>query len=210
MDPTTWIAFVAASTALLLIPGPTVLLVLAYALSKGKRIAVPTAVGVATGDLIAMTASLAGLGALVLASATLFAVLKWIGAIYLVWLGIRMILGAKQASLDLPQAKGELTPRVAFANAAVVTALNPKSIVFFIAFVPQFISASDPFLPQAATLIASFVFLAGVNALAYALLADRLRATIKRPAVIQWLTRAGGGTLIAMGLATATFRRAPA
>ncbi|MEL7151663.1 MAG: LysE family translocator [Pseudomonadota bacterium] len=210
MDPTTWIAFLAASTALLLIPGPTVLLVLAYALSKGKRIAVPTALGVATGDLIAMTASLAGLGALVLTSATLFTALKWIGAVYLIWLGIKMILSAKQASLDLPQAKGDLTPRVAFANAAAVTALNPKSIVFFIAFVPQFVSASDPFLPQATILIASFVVLAGINALAYALLADKLRATIRRPAVIQWLTRAGGGTLIAMGVATATLRRAPA
>ncbi|MEO0830349.1 MAG: LysE family translocator [Pseudomonadota bacterium] len=210
MDPTTWIAFIAASTALLLIPGPTVLLVLAYALSKGKRIAVPTALGVATGDLIAMTASLAGLVALVLTSATLFTVLKWIGAAYLVWLGIKMILGAKYATLDLPQAKGDLTPRVAFLNAAAVTALNPKSIVFFIAFVPQFITAREAFLPQATILISSFVVLAGLNALAYALLADRLRATIKRPSVIGWLTRAGGATLIAMGVATATLRRASA
>lgn len=210
MDPATWFAFIAASTALLLIPGPTVLLVLAYALSRGKRIAVPTALGVATGDLIAMTASLAGLGALVLTSAALFTALKWTGAIYLAWLGIKMILGAKRTSLDLPQAKGDLTPRTAFANAAAVTALNPKSIAFFIAFVPQFVSAGDPFLAQAAILIASFVLLAGLNALAYALLADRLRATIKRPSVIQWLTRAGGGALIAMSVATATLRRAPA
>ena len=186
------------------------LLVLAYAISRGRRIAVPTALGVATGDLIAMTASLAGLGALVMTSATLFTALKWIGAAYLIWLGIRMILGAKHASLDLPRAKGDLTPRVAFGNAAAVTALNPKSIAFFIAFVPQFMHPSQPFLPQATILIASFVALAGVNALAYALLADRLRATIKRPAVVGWLTRAGGGTLVAMGVATATLRRAPA
>ena len=210
MDPATWIAFVAASTALLLIPGPTVLLVLAYALSKGKRIAVPTALGVATGDLIAMTASLAGLGALVLTSATLFTLLKWMGAAYLVWLGLKMILGAKESRLNLPQAKGELAPRAAFGNAAAVTALNPKSIMFFVAFVPQFITAEAPFLPQATILIATFVALAGVNALAYALLADRLRATIRRPAVMQWVTRVGGGTLLAMGAATATLRRASA
>ena len=210
MDPTTWIAFVAASTALLLIPGPTVLLVLAYAISKGRRIAVPTALGVATGDLIAMSASLAGLGALVLTSATLFKALKWAGAVYLVWLGIRMILGAKHAGLDLPQATGDLTPRTAFANAAAVTALNPKSIVFFIAFVPQFINPGTPFFSQAAILTGIFVTLAGVNALAYALLADRLRGTIKTPPVIRWLTRAGGGTLFAMGVATAALRRGPA
>lgn len=207
MDPTTWFAFVAASIALLLVPGPTVLLVLAYAISKGKRIAVPTALGVATGDLIAMTASLAGLGALVMTSATLFTALKWAGAIYLVWLGSRMILSAKDAEIDLPQAKGALTPKSAFANAATVTALNPKSIVFFIAFVPQFVETDAAFVPQASILIATFVTLAALNALAYAVLADRLRATIKRPSVIGWLTRAGGGMLIAMGVATATLRR---
>ncbi|MEO0917763.1 MAG: LysE family translocator [Pseudomonadota bacterium] len=210
MDLSTWLAFVAASTALLLIPGPTVLLVLAYAVSKGRRIAVPTALGVATGDLIAMTASLAGLGAVVLTSATLFTVLKWIGAVYLVWLGVRMILGARHTSLDLPQASGDLTPRMAFSNAAAVTALNPKSIIFFIAFVPLFIVPGPAFLPQATILIVTFVALAGVNALAYALLADRLRAAIRRPTIIQWLTRAGGGTLIAMGVATAALRRNPA
>ncbi|MCR9114619.1 MAG: LysE family transporter, partial [Rhodobacteraceae bacterium] len=81
-----WLAFVAASTALLLIPGPTVLLVLSYALSQGRRVALASATGVALGDFVAMTASLAGLGALVLASATLFTALKWIGAAYLIWL----------------------------------------------------------------------------------------------------------------------------
>jgi len=84
-----WLTFVAASTVLLLIPGPTVLLVLSYALSKGRSVALASAGGVALGDLIAMSASLAGLGALVLASATLFQVLKWVGAAYLIWLGIK-------------------------------------------------------------------------------------------------------------------------
>jgi len=86
-----WLAFVAASTALLLIPGPTVLLVLSYALSKGRGVALASASGVALGDLIAMTASLLGLGALVLASAALFVALKWIGAIYLMWLATALI-----------------------------------------------------------------------------------------------------------------------
>ena len=85
MDFQIWLAFVAASTALLLIPGPTVLLVLSYAMSQGKRVALATVGGVALGDFIAMSASLAGLGALVLASGTLFTVLKWAGAIYLVY-----------------------------------------------------------------------------------------------------------------------------
>ena len=210
MDISLWIAFAAASTVLLLIPGPTVLLVLAYALGEGRRVAVPTALGVAAGDFIAMTASLLGLGALVLASATAFTVLKWLGAVYLMWLGVRMILKARSHPLDIATAPTGLTPRVAFANAATVTALNPKSIAFFIAFVPQFIDPAAGFAAQASLLIATFVALAALNALAYALAADRLRSLIRRPAVLPWLTRAGGATLIAMGLATASLRRATA
>jgi hypothetical protein len=90
----TWLAFMAASTVLLLIPGPTVLLVLSYAISQGRRVAVSTAAGVAVGDMIAMTASLLGLGALILASATAFTWLKWIGAVYLVYLGVALFLSA--------------------------------------------------------------------------------------------------------------------
>ena len=204
-----WLAFLAASTALLLIPGPTVLLVLSYALSKGRSVAVASAAGVAVGDLVAMTASLLGLGALVLASATLFTALKWVGAAYLVWLGIKLIRSAPKDGLAPPPV-ADITARQVFRHTAAVTALNPKSIAFFIAFVPQFITPGAPLAPQFTLLIATFVTLAAVNALAYALLADQLRQTLKRPSILGWLTRAGGATLIGMGILTATLRRSPA
>ncbi|MBV2360365.1 LysE family transporter [Thalassococcus sp. CAU 1522] len=200
-----WLAFVAASTLLLLIPGPTVLLVLSYALSKGRSVALASAAGVATGDLIAMSLSLAGLGALVATSAMLFTVLKWVGAAYLVWLGIKLIRSAPTHGLSLPQAT--ITSRGVYAHNAAVTALNPKSIAFFIAFVPQFVDGQRPLLPQFAILTATFVTLAALNALAYALAADRLRRWVQRPAPLTWMTRAGGATLIGMGLLTATLRR---
>ncbi len=200
-----WLTFVAASTALLLIPGPTVLLVLSYALGQGKRVAIASASGVALGDLIAMSLSLAGLGALVLASATLFTVLKWVGAIYLVWLGIKLLRASPNAAL--PPTERDVEARAVFTHAALVTALNPKSIAFFIAFVPQFITPEAALLPQFAVLIATFVSLAALNAFAYALAADRLRGWIGRESVIGWLTRAGGLTLIAMGALTAMARR---
>lgn len=200
-----WLAFAAASTALLLIPGPTVLLVLSYALSKGRSVAVASAAGVALGDFVAMTASLLGLGALVLASATAFTMLKWVGAVYLIWLGIKLIRSAPTEELTPPR---DVTANGVFGHAAAVTALNPKSIAFFIAFVPQFILPQAPLLPQFAILITTFVTLAALNALAYALLADRLRRIIGKPSVLAWITRAGGATLIGMGLLTATLRRA--
>jgi len=201
-----WLAFAAASAALLLIPGPTVLLVLSYALSQGRRTAVACASGVALGDLIAMTASLAGLGALVAASATAFTLLKWAGAAYLAYMGLKL-LRSPAARLDAPEAAAA-RPAAIFRQAATVTALNPKSIAFFIAFVPQFVSPDRPLLPQFAILTTTFVTLGGLNALAYALAADRLRTRLRRPAVITWLTRAGGGALLAMAAATATLRRA--
>lgn len=207
MELHVWLAFASASAALLLIPGPTVLLVLSYALSQGRRVALATVAGVALGDLIAMSASLAGLGALVLASSQLFLLLKWIGAIYLVYLGIKLFRSAKGASLALPHEASATSPRKVFAHAAAVTALNPKSIVFFIAFVPQFINPAAPLAPQFGLLVATFIGLAAVNALAFALLADRLRQKISRPAVLTALTRLGGGALVAMGVATATLRR---
>lgn len=209
MDLTLWISFAAASTALLIIPGPTLLLVLSYALTQGRRVAVASALGVATGDLIAMTCSVIGLGALFLASATAFTLLKWAGALYLLYLGIKMIRSTSSATPAFMDKPKDQPPGRVFRDLATVTALNPKSNTFFIAFVPQFIQADAPFAPQAAILIATFVGIAGLNALIFALGANAMRGQIARPNVQMWMTRAGGATLIAMAAATATLRRSP-
>ena len=207
MDLGTWLAFVAASLALLVIPGPTVLLAISYALSRGRRVALATVAGVTLGDIVAMTASLAGLGALVLASAVLFTVLKWAGAAYLVYLGINMLRSASTAR------PGEVVPvagegRRVLRNAFAVTALNPKSITFFIAFVPQFIDPAQALLPQFAILEATFVVLASSVVLSYALLAARLRGHIARRGTLAWMHRGGGLALLGLGAAAALAQRA--
>ncbi|MFC6688145.1 LysE family translocator [Jhaorihella thermophila] len=207
MDLSLWLAFVAATVVVLIIPGPTILLVLSYALSKGRSVAVASAGGVALGDFVAMTTSLAGLGALVATSAAWFTALKWVGAAYLLYLGVKLLRSAPSAGLEAVTPSREVTARGVFGHAAAVTALNPKSIAFFIAFVPQFIHPSEPLGPQFAVLIATFVALGALNALAYALAADRLRRWIGRPRVVRGMTQAGGLTLIGMGLATAVLRR---
>ncbi|PIE13304.1 MAG: lysine transporter LysE [Rhodobacterales bacterium] len=200
-----WASFIAASALLLIIPGPTILLVMSYALSQGRRVAVAMALGVACGDLIAMSASVLGVGALVAASAQAFLLLKYLGAAYLIYLGIRLL----RSPPALPgQTRTQTKSRRAlFAHAAAVTALNPKSIGFFIAFVPQFITPDQALAPQFALLITSFVTLAALNALAYALLADRLRRGIRKPAVLRWLNRSGGAALIGMGVMAARLQR---
>lgn len=201
MDPTTWLAFCAAALIMLLIPGPTILLVIGQSLGGGQRGALPLVAGVALGDLTAMTLSLAGLGAVLATSATLFTALKWLGAAYLVWLGLRMWRAPVTAEAAPPLPAGRM-----LRDAYVVTALNPKGIVFFVAFVPQFIDPARPFLMQAAVLIATFVTLAALNALAYALLASRLSGAVRRPGLRRLLNRAGGTVLIGAGVAVALRR----
>ncbi|MBR0660971.1 LysE family translocator [Neoroseomonas oryzicola] len=203
MTTETWLAFVAATAVMLAIPGPTILLVIGQSLGAGRRAALPLVAGVALGDLTAMTLSLAGLGALLAASATLFTVLKLGGAAYLVWLGVKLWRAPVAEEAQPP-----VSARRAFRDAYVVTALNPKSIAFFVAFVPLFVDAGSPFLPQAVVLVATFVTLAAVNAGIYALLAARLSGAVARPAVRRAFNRTGGTLLVGAGVATAAMQRA--
>jgi threonine/homoserine/homoserine lactone efflux protein len=204
----TWIGFVAAAAVILAIPGPTILLVIGQSIGTGRNGAWPLVIGVAAGDLVAMSLSLAGLGAILATSATAFTVLKWAGAAYLVWLGVS--LWRAKVPGDVPGA-GEMPPARDAVKAArasfVVTALNPKSIAFFVAFVPLFIDPASPFLPQALVLVATFVTMAGLNASLYALLAARMSAAVRRPRVRRWFNRAGGAMLVGAGAATAGMRQ---
>jgi len=208
MSVETWLAFAATSAVMLAIPGPTILLVISYALGHGRRTALATVTGVTLGDFTAMTASLAGLGALLATSAFLFTILKLIGAAYLMFLGIKLwrapiVTGPMGDNDNLPQ---ERSLKI-FMHAYVVTALNPKSIVFFIAFVPQFLDLGKPFLPQTLILEATFLCLAALNAFLYGLLAGAARGYIRKASVQRVVNKTGGTLLIAAGAVTAGYRR---
>jgi len=199
-----WLAFSATSIVLLVIPGPTVLLVVSYALGQGWKAAFPMAVGVALGDFTAMTLSMLGVGALLAASATVFTAVKWAGAAYLVWLGIKLFRagGAFQASARHDKAH----PMRMLVHAWLVTALNPKSITFFVAFLPQFLSPHRDFLTQMLVFESTFLALAFLNAFAYALLATRARRFFSSERALSIFNRAGGTLLIGAGVATASMR----
>lgn len=201
-----WLAFLIASAALLILPGPTVLLVLSYALSQGRKMALLAGAGAVLGGFITFSAAMAGLGAVILGSPAVFGVLKWIGVAYLIWLGVRLILDSSGARLALPPS-GRQTARRSFADGVMVTAVNPKSIAFFIAFVPQFLDPQRPYLTQAAVMVPSYATLAALNAVGYTLMAGTLRERLLRPSVLPWITRLGGVSLIGMGLLTATVER---
>jgi threonine/homoserine/homoserine lactone efflux protein len=166
-------------------------------ISQGKLVALATVASVTLGDIIVMSASLVGLGAIVLASATLFTVLKWIGAIFFVYLGVKILRSSSKALLgDL---KDVHTISIAGVFYHAVTNLNPKSIVFFITFVSQFLGVYAPLLPQFAILVSTFNGLIAINAIAYALVADKFRSKITHPVVLAWLSRFGGHALVSMG-----------
>jgi threonine/homoserine/homoserine lactone efflux protein len=200
-----WLAFAAASAVLLAIPGPTILLVISYALGHGRRAAGATVAGVALGDFTSMTASLLGLGALLATSALLFTALRWAGAAYLIWLGVKLW----RAPPVIGEARAASSRRILL-HAYAVTALNPKSIVFFIAFLPQFLDPAQPALRQMLVFEATFLTLATFNAAAYALLAAAARRAISRPGVQRAVNRTGGTLLIGAGLLALFGRKAAA
>ncbi|MFH1794454.1 MAG: LysE family translocator [Pseudomonadota bacterium] len=200
----TWLAFAAASAVLLVIPGPTILLVVSYALGQGWRTALPMAVGVALGDFTAMTLSMLGIGALLMASATLFTVLKWIGAAYLIWLGIKLFRAG--GTLGAEPRRDAASAAKMLAHAWLVTALNPKSITFFVAFLPQFLDRHADFWTQMAIFEATFLVLAFCNAFGYALVAARARSVFSSERAIRIFNRTGGSLLIGAGVATVAMR----
>ncbi|WP_323119384.1 LysE family translocator [Burkholderia alba] len=197
----TWLAFIGASIILLLIPGPTILLVIGDSLANRNRSSWSTVAGVAAGDSTAMAVSLAGAGALLAVSATAFTVLKLIGGGYLIYLGIKSIRNARRSgALDIA-VRGKSAGR-RFVSAWAVTALNPKSIVFFVAFVPQFISPHQTFATQCAVLLPTFVCLAALNAACYARLARFAAARLTGEAAQRRFGYGGGAVLIGAGALT--------
>lgn len=200
--------FTIASFVLLAIPGPTIIMVISQALAHGRHAALATVPGVGLGDLVAATLSLIGVGTILAASAAAFTAIKWLGACYLVWVGIKM-WREPVSPLHLNENINHATTQKAnaFRDAFFVTLFNPKGIVFFLAFVPQFITPDYAFAPQAAVLIFTFVTLGMINAAAYAILASTARNWIKQPRILRRTTRTGAVFLISAGIASIFVKR---
>ncbi len=208
MEWSVWLAFLVAATLVLIVPGPTILLVITQSIQHGRAAALSLVGGVALGDFIAVSASLLGLGVILATSAILFNLMKWVGAAYLIYLGIQMWRSppALEPSGQLNRASGIKHARM-FGQACLVTALNPKGIIFFMAFVPQFINPHAPATPQLLTMAATFLILAVVNAGLYAFFAAAVRDKLQRRDVRAVLQRGGGTALIGAGIATAALQR---
>jgi len=194
----TWLAFVATSCIVLAMPGPTAFIILRYAAQRDRDAISRVVAGAVLGDALALTICNFGLGALLAASSDLLTILKVVAATYLIGLGLVSLFGYG-ASAQAPQARGGRP----FIGVFLVTALNPKGIVFFCALLPQFVAGGEPILPQLAMLQATFCALSLISATTWALAGSLLRRAAGR-----LFRRATGLLLIGAGVAQMTGRLA--
>lgn len=201
------LGFVAAALVVLVIPGPGVLYIVARSVSQGHRAGLASVLGLSVGALVHVAAATAGLSAILLTSATAFEVVKVLGAGYLIYLGVRTLLTRRQTS-----SAADLSPRSMrrlFTDGVVVSVLNPKIAVFFLAFLPQFVEPSrGPVAPQILMLGLIYVLLALVTDGTYAGLAGSLGHWLGgRVMQGPWPRYASGCVYIGLGVSTAVTGR---
>lgn len=202
IDPTAYLLFLGASLVLLLTPGPAVLYIVARSVEQGRLGGIVSVAGVGLGNLAHVVAAAVGVSAIIAASALAFSVLKYLGAAYLIWLGIRT-LRAPVAPVTL-EIEGKPLRRL-FSEGAVVATLNPKTALFFLAFLPQFTSpAAGAVWLQILLLGGSFVALGLATDGLYALTAGSLRHVFRNSLKVLRAQKLVSGTIyIGLGLMTA-------
>ena len=196
-------AFIGATVALLLIPGPAVIYILNRSVSDGREVGLAAVAGLEVGDTIQALAAVAGLSAVIATSATAFNVVKWAGALYLIVAGVRTLLHPP-APLD-PDQPG-VSMRRAFRQGVLVNALNPKTALFFLSIFPQFVHPDDGHVAlQSLVLAVVFVVLATVFNGTYSLMASSLRHLLLRGRALPFVRRYVSGTLfVGLGVLAAT------
>ena len=195
-EPSTLLVFAGASIVMLLFPGPSVIYIVTRSVEQGRRAGLVSMLGVEAGGLVHVAAAALGISALVASSATAFSVVKYAGAAYLIFLGVqRWRQGAGEPGRPGPQARGQL-----FWQGMLVNVLNPKTAIFFLAFLPQFVDPSMAVAPQALVLGAEFIAIAVISDGAYAVVAGSLGERVRRSALgNRWVDRAAGGALVGLG-----------
>ncbi len=207
IDQVTLVTYVAIVSGFVFIPGPATLLTVTRATSSGTKAGIATGVGVAAGDVVHTAMAIAGISAIIATSAVLFSAIKYLGAAYLVYLGIRAFLEKTPAIAG--NGGRVLSASSAFRQAVVAEILNPKTAVFFLAFLPQFVRPENgAVLLQLAIFGALFVLLGLLSTLGFAICAGRLGNFLRRnPAVVRWQGKVVGSIYCALGVRLALQER---
>ena len=198
-----WLTFVITASIIIVVPGPTNIYVVGQSLNHGKKASIPLSAGVITGDVLCISLSLLGVSALLALCSTVFAVIKYCGAAYLIYLGIKMLI---ENSKIKPQKSlnTSYNSKAIFKDVFLVTSLNPKGIIFYSAFMPQFVNPQQNIAIQFIILSVTFILLALLNVVGYSLLADKIRDYFKSNTFIKTFNVTGGLGLIGAGLYSAT------
>lgn len=198
-----WLTFVITASIIIVVPGPTNIYIVGQSLNHGKKASIPLSAGVLTGDALCISLSLLGVSALLVLCSAVFAVIKYCGAAYLIYLGIKMLI--KNSKIK-PQKTlyNSYNSKEIFRDVFLVTSLNPKGIIFYSAFMPQFVNPLQNITGQFITLSITFMLLALLNVVGYSLLADKVRDYFKSNTFIKTFNVTGGLGLIGAGLYSAT------
>jgi len=199
-------AFGIASLALLVIPGPAVLYIINRSVADGRNVALAAVAGLEIGNFMHVIAATVGLSAVIATSAAAFSVVKWIGAGYLIYIGIRTLATKPQA---VSQLNDPMSRRRAFTQGIVVNTFNPKVALFFLSFLPQFIDADRGSAAlQSLVLGSTFVVLGCISDSLFAILASALRGTLLRGKSLPFVQRyVAGSVFITLGVIASTTRR---
>jgi threonine/homoserine/homoserine lactone efflux protein len=196
-----WALFVLTESVLCLTPGPAVLLVIAHALTRGAAAAAWAALGILSANVLYFALSATGLGAVLVASYELFSLLRWLGAAYLVWLGVRLLIGRSAVRSPATPAVG--AGRRTFVNGFALQAANPKALLFFVALLPQFIDPAGRVAPQILVLGVTSVVIELVVLLAYGAAAGRFHALAENPRFARVAGAVAGTMLVGAAIGAA-------
>jgi len=201
-----WLTFVATYTAISIVPGPSVLMVTGQALSRGNKAAFLCILGELAGDAVLVGLSLFGAAAILAASSELFQIVKWTGILYMAYLGYGQITEARRGDLDVSQ-QARKADGISSLKAGFFTAvLNPKAIIFYVAFLSQFLDSNTSIYSQFAIVVATSTVIVGVTLGGYALLAAQARKTFQSTKARRRFGYTGGGFLIGGSLFMAATR----
>lgn len=202
-DPARFPLFIAASLSLLLIPGPAVLYIITRSIDQGRRAGLVSVLGIEVGGLFHVAAAALGLSAILLSSALAFSIVKYLGAAYLIYLGIRKLMTPEK--IEVSESSQPTSLRRVFSQGVMVNILNPKTALFFFAFLPQFADASrGSITTQMFVLGCTFVALAAITDGCYALLSGTFGYWLKGNLRFLQFQRYVAGTIyIGLGLITA-------
>lgn len=191
-------------------PGPAIFLAIYNGATNGFQSVALTATGNITGLLLLSVLSVSGLSTILLASATLFFVVKVMGACYLVYLGIRQIIASRQFSSDSfsQQTKNQPCLLFYFKEGFLLAVTNPKAIIFFVALFPQFLDLNEPLVLQFSVMTLLFMLFSFLSLSSYGYLAQKAKAVLTNAKNMQWFQRISGGLFIGMGISLLQAKRA--